>query len=98
MTSSGTTACVECSEAVLTTPISAHRLTYWVVFSTFTVLETFIEVILYFIPFYYVLKLSFIVALMVRASFRMWSHGTPQHMTLHRPDLRCPATTPRPCT
>ncbi|CAE7938369.1 REEP5 [Symbiodinium sp. KB8] len=40
-------------------------LTYWVVFSSFTVLETFVEYIVYFIPFYFALKLAFIVWLML---------------------------------
>ncbi|KAL4476154.1 hypothetical protein ABPG74_009887 [Tetrahymena malaccensis] len=38
-------------------------LTYWVVYSLFTVLDTFIGFTLSFIPFYYFLKLAFFVYL-----------------------------------
>ena len=40
---------------------SACRLTYWVCFAFFTLLEVFVEYILYFVPFYFALKLAFIV-------------------------------------
>jgi len=38
-------------------------LTYWVVYSLFTVLDTFIGFTLSFIPFYYFIKLAFFVYL-----------------------------------
>lgn len=58
-------------------------------------LETFIEYIMYFIPFYYVLKLAFIISLMVRMPAPAHLPPTP----LKRPPApRCPATTPRRCT
>merc|ERR1712127_304685 len=38
-------------------------LTYWVVFGCFNIFDHFAGVILHFIPFYYVLKLAFLVAL-----------------------------------
>jgi receptor expression-enhancing protein 5/6 len=36
-------------------------LVYWVVYSTFCVIESFIEPLLYFVPFYYPIKLAFLV-------------------------------------
>ena len=36
-------------------------LTYWVVYATFTVLESFIEVILFWFPFYYSFKFGFLI-------------------------------------
>jgi receptor expression-enhancing protein 5/6 len=42
------------------------RLVYWVVYSFFTILETFISYILYWIPFYFAFKLAFLVWLMYR--------------------------------
>ncbi|CAM9174091.1 unnamed protein product [Discosporangium mesarthrocarpum] len=36
-------------------------LTYWVVFAAFSILETFVEYLLYWIPFYYAFKLAFLV-------------------------------------
>ena len=38
-------------------------LTYWVVFGSFNILDHFAGFILHFIPFYYVLKLAFLVFL-----------------------------------
>lgn len=40
-------------------------LTYWVIFSIIGVLESFIEVLLYWVPFFYPLKLSFTLWLML---------------------------------
>ncbi|CAM9998815.1 unnamed protein product, partial [Chrysoparadoxa australica] len=36
-------------------------LTYWLIFSTLSLLETFVEYLLKFIPFYYTFKLLFLV-------------------------------------
>ena len=48
--------------------IETHRkdddtqwLTYWVVYATFTVLESFVEVILFWFPFYYSFKFGFLI-------------------------------------
>lgn len=38
-----------------------HWLTYWVVFAFFCVVENFADYILYWIPFYYAVKISFLV-------------------------------------
>ncbi|GAB5034591.1 receptor accessory protein 5 [Nannochloropsis oceanica] len=38
-------------------------LVYWVVYSFFTIIEAFVSVILYWIPFYYAFKLAFLVYL-----------------------------------
>lgn len=37
-----------------------HRLTYWVVFAAFSILEAFVSVLLLWIPFYFALKLAFL--------------------------------------
>jgi receptor expression-enhancing protein 5/6 len=39
-------------------------LIYWTVYGFFTVLETFVDYVLYFVPFYYAFKLAFLVYLM----------------------------------
>lgn len=36
-------------------------LVYWVIFAFFTILESFLEVVLYLIPFYYAFKLAFLL-------------------------------------
>ncbi|ETV75587.1 hypothetical protein H257_10003 [Aphanomyces astaci] len=36
-------------------------LTYWVVYSMFQIVEVFVDFLLYFIPFYYAIKLGFLV-------------------------------------
>ncbi len=36
-------------------------LVYWVIFSFFTIMETFIEYLLYWIPFYYAFKIAFLL-------------------------------------
>ena len=36
-------------------------LTYWVVYATFTVLESFVELILFWFPFYYSFKFGFLI-------------------------------------
>jgi receptor expression-enhancing protein 5/6 len=36
-------------------------LAYWVIFSFFTVIEHFVDIILYWIPFYYAFKLAFLL-------------------------------------
>lgn len=36
-------------------------LVYWVIFAFFTILESFVEVLLYWIPFYYAFKLAFLL-------------------------------------
>merc|ERR1712179_425167 len=36
-------------------------LVYWVIFSFFTILETFVDILLYWIPFYYAFKLAFLL-------------------------------------
>lgn len=48
--------------AVLTLPLrfASHRLTYWVVFAAFSILEAFLSVLLRWIPFYFALKLAFL--------------------------------------
>jgi receptor expression-enhancing protein 5/6 len=54
-----------------------RRLTYWVCFAFFTLLEVFVEYILYFIPFYFALKLAFIVWLQLpntRGAEFVYSH------------------------
>lgn len=38
-----------------------HRLTYWVVYAAFNILESFSDYLLYWIPFYYAVKLGFLV-------------------------------------
>jgi receptor expression-enhancing protein 5/6 len=40
-------------------------LTYWIVYSLFSVLEVFVDYILYWVPLYYLLKLVFLVWLMI---------------------------------
>ena len=40
-------------------------LTYWIVFALFNVFETFVDWILYWIPFFYALKLAALVYLML---------------------------------
>jgi receptor expression-enhancing protein 5/6 len=40
-------------------------LTYWVVFATFCVLENFTDYILYWVPFYFAIKVSFLVWCMI---------------------------------
>jgi hypothetical protein len=42
-------------------PLISSRLTYWVVFGIFGTLETFIHVIVYWIPFYFPLKVAFLL-------------------------------------
>ncbi|KAJ2355415.1 ER membrane protein DP1/Yop1 [Coemansia erecta] len=46
----------------------AQWLTYWVVFGTFNVLEYFTGFLLYWFPFYYLIKLGFLVWLMMPAT------------------------------
>lgn len=41
-----------------------HWLTYWVVFGFFSVIEYVSELIVYFVPMYYILKTAFLVYLM----------------------------------
>ena len=36
-------------------------LIYWTVYAFFSVLETFVDYVLYFVPFYYAFKLAFLV-------------------------------------
>ena len=43
-------------------------LTYWVVFASFTLLEVFIDYILFWVPLYYILKLGFLVWLFLPAT------------------------------
>merc|ERR1719174_885903 len=40
-------------------------LTYWIVYSLFSVVEVFVDYILYWIPLYYMLKLVFLIWLMI---------------------------------
>merc|ERR1719174_2344341 len=40
-------------------------LTYWIVYSLFSVVEVFVDYILYWVPLYYLLKLVFLVWLMI---------------------------------
>ena len=40
-------------------------LIYWVIYAMFTILETFTDVLLYWIPFYFAFKLGFLVWLML---------------------------------
>jgi receptor expression-enhancing protein 5/6 len=40
-------------------------LTYWIVYSLFSVVEVFVDYILYWVPLYYMLKLVFLVWLMI---------------------------------
>jgi hypothetical protein len=42
-------------------PSAPSRLTYWVVFSAFSIVEIFTDVILFWFPFYYTLKIFFLV-------------------------------------
>ena len=42
-------------------PHRLFRLTYWVVFSAFSIVEIFTDVILFWFPFYYTLKIFFLV-------------------------------------
>ncbi|KAJ2644296.1 ER membrane protein DP1/Yop1, partial [Coemansia sp. RSA 1287] len=46
----------------------AQWLTYWVVFGLFNVLEYFTGFLLYWFPFYYLIKLGFLVWLMAPAT------------------------------
>jgi receptor expression-enhancing protein 5/6 len=39
----------------------AQWLSYWVIFSFFTVIENFADMILYWIPFYYAFKMAFLL-------------------------------------
>mmetsp|Transcript_3778 Transcript_3778/g.13009 ORF Transcript_3778/g.13009 Transcript_3778/m.13009 type:complete len:161 (-) Transcript_3778:103-585(-) len=39
-------------------------LIYWVVYSTFIILESFIDILLYWVPFYYAIKVGFLFFLM----------------------------------
>ena len=41
-------------------------LVYWVIFAIFSILEVFVELVLYWIPFYYAFKLAFLLWAMVR--------------------------------
>jgi hypothetical protein len=45
-------------------PLPPPRLTYWIVFATFSVIEVFADVILYWLPFYYTAKIVFLLWLM----------------------------------
>jgi len=36
-------------------------LVYWVIFAVFSILETFVDILLYWIPFYYAFKLAFLL-------------------------------------
>lgn len=40
-------------------------LVYWVIFSFFQIIEVFVDVLLYWIPFYYAFKLAFLLWLML---------------------------------
>merc|ERR1719379_1590774 len=40
-------------------------LTYWIVYSLFSVVEVFVDYILYWVPLYYLLKLVFLIWLMI---------------------------------
>ena len=46
----------------------AQWLVYWVIFAIFSILEVFVELVLYWIPFYYAFKLAFLLWAMVRVS------------------------------
>ncbi len=52
---------MRCKFCYINTTALKCRLTYWVCFAFFTLLEVFVEYILYFIPFYFAAKLAFIV-------------------------------------
>ena len=39
---------------------------YWVVFSIFSLIETFSDVVLFWLPFYYALKVAFLLYCQVR--------------------------------
>jgi hypothetical protein len=47
--------------SLLSADRSCCRLTYWVIFVMFGTLETFIHLITYWIPFYYPLKVAFLL-------------------------------------
>ncbi|CAK8997587.1 Receptor expression-enhancing protein 5, partial [Durusdinium trenchii] len=52
-------------------------LTYWVVFATFNLVETFVDVILFWFPFYYSLKFGFLIWLFlpnVRGAQYLYTH------------------------
>lgn len=36
-------------------------LVYWVIFAFFSILETFVDILLYWVPFYYAFKLAFLL-------------------------------------
>lgn len=41
--------------------LKKNWLTYWVIFGFFTALETFVKAILYFVPYYYALKVAILI-------------------------------------
>lgn len=53
------------SFSIFTDDSTPHRLTYWVVFGFFNFIESFIDIILHFIPMYYTFKTLAIVWLML---------------------------------
>lgn len=48
-----------CRNPYISLPLR-RRLTYWVVFAAFSILEAFLSVLLHWIPFYFALKLAFL--------------------------------------
>jgi len=56
-------------------------LTYWVVFAAFCMLENFIDYILYWVPFYYAIKLAFLIWCMIPK----YEGATVVYTTLIRP-------------
>jgi receptor expression-enhancing protein 5/6 len=50
---------------VLSFFLSHVRLVYWVVYSTFQIIEVFIDFLVYFIPFYNAFKLAWLLWLML---------------------------------
>jgi len=53
--------CCACRGTTLTTLCLVLRLTYWVVYAGFNILESFSDYVLYWIPFYYAVKLGFLI-------------------------------------
>jgi hypothetical protein len=52
---------VVCSSTHCLSCLTQYRLTYWVIFVIFGSLETFIQLITYWIPFYFPLKVTFLL-------------------------------------
>jgi len=68
----------------------AHWLTYWVVYSTFSLFESSLELVFFWVPFYYLAKIAFLVwcfhpssrgALLIYNRFLAPLFATLQHQT-----------------